>query len=151
MLANRSMIQCAVIPERAYPNVTEAVAWLCDAFGFSVRIRMGNHRAQLNVGDGGLVITELAWSGKRGQDGLPTQPLAERDAMCCSVMVRVEDVDTHCERARQCGAKILRPPEDFPYGERQARVEDFAGRTWTFSQSIRDVRPEDWGGESGKL
>ena len=49
--------------------------------------------------------------------------------MCCSVVVRVEDVDALCQKARQRGAKILRPPEDFPYGERQARVEDFAERT----------------------
>ena len=41
--------------------------------------------------------------------------------------------------------------QDFPYGERQAVVEDFAGRSWKFSQSIRDVKPEEWGGESGKL
>ena len=151
MLVNRSMIQSTVIPQLAYPDVTEAAAWLCDAFGFTVRVRIGNHRVQLNVGDGGLVITELAWSGKLGAGGVPTQPLPERDALCCSVMVRVENVDAHCERARQRGAKILRPPEDCPYGERQARVEDFAGRSWTFSQSIHDVRPEDWGGESGTL
>lgn len=151
MLANRSMIQCTVIPELAYPDVTEAVAWLCEAFGFSVRVRIGDHRVQLNVGDGGLVITELAWSGKRGTGGLPTQPLPERDAMCCSVMVRVEDIDAHCERACRHGAKILQSPQDFPYGERQAVVEDFAGRTWKFSQSIRDVKPEEWGGESGKV
>ena len=107
MLANRSMIQCTVIPELAYPDVTEAVAWLCEAFGFSVRVRIGDHRVQLNVGDGGLVITELAWSGKRGPDGSPTQPLPERDAMCCSVMVRVEDIDAHCERACRHGASRL--------------------------------------------
>ena len=100
MLANRSMIQCAVIPELAYPGVTEAVAWLCDAFGFSIRIRMGNHRAQLNVGDGGLVITELAGSGKRGADGLPAQPLAERAAMCCSGNGCASKMWTHSARER---------------------------------------------------
>jgi uncharacterized glyoxalase superfamily protein PhnB len=150
MLVNRSMIQCTVIPELAYPDVIQAATWLCEAFGFSVRVRIGDHRVQLNVGDGGLVITELAWSGKRNAAGLPAEPLPERDAMCCSVMVRVDDLDAHCERARQHGAKILRPPEDFPYGERQATVEDFAGRSWKFSQSIREVKPEEWGGESGE-
>jgi uncharacterized glyoxalase superfamily protein PhnB len=104
----------------------------------------------LNVGDGGLVVHELAWSGGQARDSMELS-LPARNALCCSVMVRVEDVDAHCERARQRGAKILRPPENFPYGERQYMVEDFAGRTWCFSQSIRDVRPEDWGGESGKL
>jgi hypothetical protein len=30
-------------------------------------------------------------------------------------------------------------------------VEDLAGYIWTFTQSIADVRPEDWGGVSGQL
>jgi len=65
-----------------------------------------------------------------------------------SVMVRVDDVDGHHERAKRRGARIMRPPADFPYGERQYTVEDFAGRVWTFPQSIADVAPEDWGGTS---
>jgi uncharacterized glyoxalase superfamily protein PhnB len=68
-----------------------------------------------------------------------------------SVMVRVDHVDTHHEHAKQHGAIIVRPPKDYPYGERQYSAEDFNGYVWTFSQSIADVRPEDWGGESGKL
>ena len=66
-----------------------------------------------------------------------------------SVMVRVEDVDGHCERAKQRGARIVETPTDFAYGEGQYSVEDFAGRVWKFSQSIADVAPEDWGGTSG--
>jgi uncharacterized glyoxalase superfamily protein PhnB len=33
-----------------------------------------------------------------------------------SVMVRVEDVNSHHERALQHGAQILEPPADYPYG-----------------------------------
>ncbi len=64
MLANRSMPRSTVIPELAYPDVGEAVDWLCDVFGFTVRVRMGNHRAQLNVGEGAVVLTE-----QRGSQG----------------------------------------------------------------------------------
>jgi uncharacterized glyoxalase superfamily protein PhnB len=134
MLANRSMPQCTVIPVIAYADLGKAVDWLCDVFGFTVRVRIGDHRAQLNVGDGAVVL------------GQADKGVAEsRD----TVMVRMEDVDGHCERAKQRGARIVRPPADFPYGERQYTVEDFAGRAWTFSQSIADVAPEDWGGTSG--
>lgn len=45
-------------------------------------------------------------------------------------------------------ARILHPPTDYPYGERQYEVEDLAGHRWTFSQTIADVAPEEWGGES---
>jgi uncharacterized glyoxalase superfamily protein PhnB len=47
------------------------------------------------------------------------------------------------------GARILDPPTNFPYGERQYVVEDLAGHRWTFTQTIADVAPEDWGGRSG--
>jgi hypothetical protein len=38
-------------------------------------------------------------------------------------------------------------PTDFEYGERQYTAEDPFGHRWTFSQTLRDVAPEDWGGE----
>jgi uncharacterized glyoxalase superfamily protein PhnB len=66
-------------------------------------------------------------------------------------MVRVEDLDRHYERARSHGARILGPPADYPYGERQYIAEDFAGHVWTFSQSVADVAPEEWGGTSVHL
>ena len=139
MLANRSMPRCAAIPQLAYPDVS-AVEWLCDAFGFTLRIGMGNHRAQLNVGEGAIVVTE-----QRAGESRPSGEHAHH------VMVRVEDVDRHHERSAHHGARIVRPPADFPYGERQYTVEDFAGYRWTFSQSVADVAPEEWGGTSGLL
>ena len=131
MLANRSMPMCTVIPVLAYPDVGEAAHWLCDAFGFTLRLRIANHRAQLNVGDGAVVLTEQRVTN--GQD-------------CYSVMVRVENVDRHHEHASQRGARVLLSPADYPYGERQYSVEDFAGHCWTFSQSVTDIDPEQWGG-----
>src|SRR5262245_11413896 len=128
MLANRSMPACTVIPELAYPDVGEAVTWLCETFGFTVRWQAASHRAQVAVGGGGaFVVTEL-------QSPVPTD-------LSHAMMVRVEDADTHHEHARRHGARILNPPSDYPYGERQYTAVDLAGRRWTFSQSIADVAP----------
>jgi len=66
-------------------------------------------------------------------------------------MVRVEDVHRHCEHSRQRGARIVREPADYPYGERQYNVEDLAGHIWTFTQSIADVDPREFGGDPGQL
>ena len=66
-------------------------------------------------------------------------------------MVRVQDVDHHDERASRRGAGILRAPADYPYRERQYTAEDLAGYCWTFSQSIADVAPEEWGGTHGQI
>lgn len=137
MQANRSMPQGTVIPELAYPDVAIAADWLCRVLGFTVRLRIGNHRAQLNVGDGAVVLTRL-----QGNDNIDV-------GRGHSVMVRVEDVDRHHAQAARTGAAILQPPADYPYGERQYTVRDLAGHVWTFSQSIADIAPESWGGISG--
>ncbi len=62
--------------------------------------------------------------------------------------MRIDDVDGHHERAHRVGAQIVQPPSNYPYGERQYTAEDLAGHRWTFSQSIADVAPEEWGGAS---
>jgi uncharacterized glyoxalase superfamily protein PhnB len=65
-----------------------------------------------------------------------------------SIIVEVENVDAHHDHALQRGARILSPPTDYPYGERQYSVEDLAGQQWTFTQAIADLAPGDWGGTS---
>ena len=150
MLANRSIPRSTVIPELAYPDVGEAIDWLCDAFGFTLRLRIANHRAQLNVGDGAVVVTEQPAGDSSDSRGAERAP-ARRVDFSHAVMVRVEDIDRHHERAKKRGARVLRVPTDYPFGERQYSVEDFAGHRWTFSQSIADVDPEEWGGTPGQM
>lgn len=130
---------CTVIPELGYPDVDAAVHWLCQAFQFSLRLRIGDHRAQLNVGEGAVVVMQLR---RAGHDGQPPAGISGTH----SILVRVDEVDHHHAHAARCGAVILRPPSDYPYGERQYSVRDVGGHLWTFSQSIADVAPEQWGG-----
>jgi uncharacterized glyoxalase superfamily protein PhnB len=142
VLANRSVPSSTVIPELVYEDVERAVAWLCRAFGFSIRWQAGDHRAQLHVGGGAVVVRD------RPPDVDPGAPVpGERS----SVLVRVEDVDAQHARAVGCGARVVRETSDHPYGERQCTVEDLAGHRWTFTQSLADVAPEQWGGVSVDL
>jgi uncharacterized glyoxalase superfamily protein PhnB len=120
-----------VIPVLAYEDVDAAIAWLCGTFGFTERWRAGSHRAQLAVGDAAVALTE------RG--GEP---------QAAEVMVRIDDVAAHHARARGLGAEIVREPADYPYGERQYTAVDPGGHRWTFSETVADVAPEEWGGTS---
>jgi hypothetical protein len=131
MLINRSIPRYGVIPEVAYPNVTEGAAWLVQAFGFRIRLRIADHRIQMYAGDGAMVVVQRR----------------EGCNQMSSTMLRVEEIDQHCQRAVDAGAKIVRPLEDYPYGERQYAVEDPAGNLWKFSQTLADVDPAEWGGE----
>jgi uncharacterized glyoxalase superfamily protein PhnB len=136
---NRSIPSATVIPVLVYPDVRAAVAWLEAAFGFSERLQIGeDHRSQMDVGGGGAVIL-----GDVHGDRRPPLP-GEHSA---AVMVRVEDVRSHVERARAHGAEILDEPRDHMYGERQYTARDLAGHQWTFSQTLADVDPADWGGQ----
>ncbi|WP_431264196.1 VOC family protein [Roseateles chitinivorans] len=128
---NRSMSSATVIPVLHYPDVAAAVAWLVRVFGFSERLRIGSHRAQLDIGSGAMVVA---------QGDAPAEPVF-------SIMVRVASADQHAARAATEGATLLSEPHSFPYGERQYTASDLAGYVWTFSQSERDVDPASWGGE----
>jgi uncharacterized glyoxalase superfamily protein PhnB len=137
--ANRSIPRATVIPVLTYPDVREAVAWLGPAFGFVERVRIGEgHRAQLAFGDGAVIVTEAHGERRPPRPGEITH----------AVMVRVDDVHEHCARARAHGATITMEPTDFGYGERQYAALDPAGHQWTFSQTLADVAPEEWGGIS---
>lgn len=140
MLSNRSIPRATVIPVLAYPDLNQAAAWLCDAFGFSVRLRIGCHRVQLNVGDGAVIVRETRPNEVHVVPGTGH-----------SVTVRVADADAHCQRARKHGARITQDPVTQPYGERQYNAEDFVGYSWTFSQSVADVHPAEWGGTAEQL
>jgi uncharacterized glyoxalase superfamily protein PhnB len=130
VLQNRSIPESVVMPVLIYADVRAAVAWLGAAFGCVERLRIGEHRAQLALGSGHLVVADGPVLG-------PGPSL---------LLVRVADVDAHCRRAESAGARILMPPTDHVYGERQYTAEDVAGHRWTFSQTVADVDPSSWGG-----
>lgn len=137
MKLNRSMPESTVIPVLIYPDVRAAVEWLSRAFGFVERVRIGeNHRSQLTVGDGAVIVGDV-----RGERRPP-----RRGEVTHSVMVRVDNATAHYERARAHGARIVMELHDFEYGERQYTAEDPAGHQWTFSETLTDVAPEQWGG-----
>jgi uncharacterized glyoxalase superfamily protein PhnB len=136
---NRSIPAATVVPVLVYPDVRAAVAWLEAAFGFAERVRIGeDHRAQLSVGDGAVIVGDVRGERRPPRPGESTH----------QVMVRVDDARAHCERARAHGARIVMEPTDYEYGERQYHAEDLAGHRWTFSETLADVAPEEWGGAS---
>jgi len=140
MIVNRSAPSTAVVPVLVYPDVSAAIPWLCDAFGFAERLRAPGRdgtisHAQLMSGAGDIMI---------GAAGGPfTSP--EGDRVNHLVVITVDDVDAHFKRAQSRGVRIIQPPEDMPFGARHYTAADLAGHWWTFSQNIADVDPSAWG------
>ncbi len=46
------------------------------------------------------------------------------------------------------GAVLVDPVHDWEYGERQATLDDPFGHQWVLNQTLSDVAPEEWGGET---
>jgi uncharacterized glyoxalase superfamily protein PhnB len=138
VIANRSIPAATVIPVLVYPDVRAAVEWLSEAFGFQERVRIGeDHRSQMQIGpDGAVIVADVSGEREPPQAGIVTHV----------VKVRVPAVDAQVERARRHGARVLQEPTEYEYGERECTVEDLAGHRWQFTQTIRDVAPEEWGG-----
>jgi hypothetical protein len=63
MIHNRSMPPGVIIPELPYDNVPAAATWICRTFGFRERLRIGNHRFQLTLGDNSIVVIERTAPG----------------------------------------------------------------------------------------
>jgi PhnB protein len=132
------------IPMISYEDVGAAIDWLGEAFGFresGERFTDGEGRvthAELDL-DGATVM--LGWPGADYQSPARHARECERAArwldtpwVIDGVHVEIDDVDAHYERARTAGAKILREPEDLPFG-RLYSAEDSEGHRWMFFQA----------------
>ena len=126
---NRSIPAATTIAVLHYPDVIFAARWLCDAFGFRERLRIGTHRIQIDIPPDGACVAAEGEAQPGGH----------------SMLVRVANADAAHARAHAAGASVTDPSTE-PYGERQFTAVDCGGHRWTFSESVRDVDPADWGG-----
>ncbi len=125
-------------PVLAVADVRRAATWYADVFGLVEHVRVGEaHRVQLGVdGERAEVIVRELKDGEQ-VTGTTSQ-----------TMLRVEDVDSVLTAARAAGAEVDGTARDFAYGERQGGVVDPFGHRWVLTQTVRDVDPGEWGGET---
>jgi uncharacterized glyoxalase superfamily protein PhnB len=147
MVENRSAPPGPVVPGRYYDDVGAAIEWLCAAFGFTEIYRYGPpdrpQGAFLSTGNGGSVSLGISRAGDC--DDAELRQLRPGEPISGGISVRVDDVDEHRDRAEALGAKVLNPPTTYPFGERQYTAMDFAGHRWTFTQTVADIDPTEWG------
>lgn len=132
MISNRS------VPHVIYQDLAGAIDWLARAFGFVEHYRYGNplSDAQVYLGNAYIMLNQAdPGESSPAQLGYGTQ----------SLTVFVEDVETHFQRARSAGARIVEDLHETDYGELQYGVEDLDGHHWLFSRHARDVNPTEWG------
>ena len=141
MLTNRSAPHARVTPVLTVADVRSAVTWYTEVFGLVEHVRIGDaHRSQLGFPEGPpaeLVVSEVR-PGRRPPAGGRSH----------QVMLKVADVDRVIETALAREARLVDPPHDWEYGERQATIDDPFGHQWVLNQTLTDVAPEEWGGNT---
>jgi len=145
---NRSAPPGPVVPGLYYEDVGKAIDWLCEAFDLTEIYRYGPREAPagafLRAGEGSVALS-VARTGQSPKWDDDAEMRPNPGVVSHGVSVRVEDVDAHFAHAHAFGARVFGPPETFRFGERQYTAEDLAGHRWTFTQSVADVAPQDWG------
>jgi uncharacterized glyoxalase superfamily protein PhnB len=126
-----------------YERAAQAIDWLCKAFGFEIRLKVEGEggsieHSELVYGEGLVMVSEAS------RDRYPYRraPSQVDGANTQSIMVYVDDVEAHCKRAREAGAKIVAEPTTQDYGEeywtdRGYECEDIGGHHWWFYQRLR--------------
>lgn len=126
-----------------YDDAAGAIDWLCDAFGFRVRMKVEGpggriEHSELELGDGLIMVGQTG--GERGGTWRRS-PKAQDGACTQSLMAFVDDADAHCAHARAAGATITTEPATSDYGaehwvDRGYEAIDREGHHWWFVQRV---------------
>ncbi len=129
-----------------YQDAIAAIQWLCDAFGFEVRLKVEGDKGQiehseLTYGEGLIMVAQETPDSPRRWKSAMRSPKTLNGATQ-SIMFFVDDADAHCAHARARGARIIEEPATHDYGEdywsdRSYGTLDPEGHLWWVTQRLR--------------
>ena len=143
MVTNRSAPTAPVVPVLIYDDVGQAIDWLCQAFGFSERLRAERDGV---IGHAQLTVGEVR-SCSVGRVGHFTLLKGTRSRSRCTSRLLMP-INTSRTRSSLVHASFRNRPT-CPSASDSIRPRDHAGHWWTFSQHAADVAPEEWGATTG--
>ena len=131
-----------------YQDAAAAIDWLCDAFGFEVRLKIEGDKGQiehseLTYGEGLIMVAQETAESHRDWKRTLRSPKTLDGATTQSIMFFVDDADAHCAQARAHGAQIIEEPATHDYGQdywsdRSYGAVDPEGHVWWVTQRLRN-------------
>lgn len=131
-----------------YDDAAQAIDWLCDAFGFTVRLKVEGEggrieHSELEFGEALVMVAGAEKADKFPQIRSPKQVGGGNTQ---NLFAYVDDVVAHCERARAKGARIVVEPKVSDYGEDywsdwSYECVDIGGHHWWFAERLRSPKP----------
>jgi len=141
----------SIVPLIWYDKPRAAIAWLEQAFGFEPRMIVAGDgeeviHSELGFGSGALYVVGPASVGTGG--ATPAELGGRATHHICINLT--EGIDALCERARAAGAQIEREPADQPYGDRVFTCQDPEQHSWSFSQPVAALTPQQMAQATGR-
>ena len=95
------------MPQRqlAYQNAAAAIDWLCDAFGFSVRLKVEGdngriEHSELTYGEAVIMVGQESLDSEKIWKRTLRSPKSLQGACTQTLMLFVDDAAAHCADAR---------------------------------------------------
>ena len=133
-----------------YRDASRMIDWLCDAFGFEVRLKVEGDggsivHSELTYGEGVIMVGQERSGAAAARFGVDLKSPLSAGCNTQSMMIYVDDADAHCARARAAGAKIVDEPSVHDYGgdywvDRSYGAVDPEGHMWWITQRLRDPK-----------
>jgi len=131
-----------------YQDAQKAIDWLCDAFGFEVRLKVEGEggrveHSELTYGEGLIMVSQEDSQAARAWKRVMRSPRSLNGANTQCMMIFVDDADAHCAHARARGARIVDEPTVHDYGadywaDRSYGALDPEGHMWWITQRLRN-------------
>ena len=104
-----------------YQDAAAAIDWLCDAFGFSVRLKVEGEKgriehSELTYGEALIMVGQESPDAEKAWKRTLRSPKSLQGACTQTLMLFVDDARAHCAHARARGARIVDEPATHDYG-----------------------------------
>jgi uncharacterized glyoxalase superfamily protein PhnB len=133
-----------------YRDASRMIDWLCDAFGFEVRLKVEGDggsivHSELTYGEGVIMVGQERTGAAAARFGMDLKSPLSAGCNTQNMMIYVDDADAHCARARAAGAKIVDEPSVHDYGgdywaDRSYGAMDPEGHVWWITQRLRNPK-----------
>jgi predicted enzyme related to lactoylglutathione lyase len=136
-----STVPVGVVPYLAVDGGRQAIEWYATALG-AREVGERYESPDGRIGHAELTVHGATFYLSDSAPGLGVEAIGPDDAVHTSLVLSVPDVDAATDRTVEAGARLERPPTDYPYG-RMSVIRDPFGHRWMLESPVTVTAPRE--------
>ena len=133
-VATSSSVPVGVVPYLAVDGGRRAIEWYATALGAREVGERYEYEDGL-IGHAEMTVHGATFYLSDSAPGLGVEAISPDDSVHTSLVLSVPDVDAATDRTIEAGARLERPPTDYPYG-RMSVIRDPFGHRWMLESPV---------------